>query len=136
MPVPLRDVNALPFELWREDGVIRLVLTRGAHVDIPMMKELLRVLGAVDPSGRAPVLLEQEERAAFDERARELLRRSCQQPGRPVALMAYDVAGRVQGEMLARYYGTRFPLRAFAWKDEALRWIEGWVRSPQLRVVP
>lgn len=133
--MPVHDVNVLPFELWREEGVIRLVLTRNASIDVPMIKELMRVLGAVDPTGRAPVLVEQEDRVEFDERARALLRRTCMGGGRPVALMAYDVAGRVQGVMLATYFSDRFPLRVFVWREEALRWIDGWTRSPGLRVV-
>ena len=135
MPVPLRDKNALPFELWREEGVIRLVFTRGAQVDVPAMKELLRVLGAVDPTGRAPVLVEQEERVHVDALARNLLRRACHGPARPVAFMANDIEDRVHGAMLSRFYNERFPFRAFVWREEALRWIEGWLRSPELRVV-
>lgn len=135
MPVPLREANALPFEIWREEGVIRLVLTRGAHLDVPALKELLRVLGAVDPHGSAPVLVEHEERARMDERARELLRRMHHSPARPVAYMANDLEDRVQGAMLGRVYDRLFPFRAFVWKEEALRWLEGWLKSPHLRVV-
>jgi hypothetical protein len=135
MPVPLREVNALPFEIWREEGVIRLIFTRGACIDVPALKELLRVLGAVDPAGTAPVLVEQEERAHMYGTARELLRRIQHRPARPVAFMAYDLEDRVHGAMLGRVYNERFPFRSFVWKEEALRWLEGWLRSPHLRVL-
>ena len=136
MPSSMHAVNVLPFELWREEGVIRLVLSRGARIDICALKELLRVLGAVDPTGRAPVLVEEEDRVEFNEQARDMLRRiSKSGGGRPVAVMAYDLTGRVQGGMLAHYFSGSFPMRTFAWREEAMRWIDGWMRSPELRVV-
>lgn len=135
MPVTLRDAHALPFEIWREHGVIRLLLTHGSRIDVPMIKEIIRVMGALDPAGRSPVLLEQEERARMDDTARALLFRASQRPTRPVAFMANDLADRVQGELLTRYFNQRFPFRTFAWREDAMRWIEGWMKSPELRVV-
>jgi hypothetical protein len=129
------DTHALPFEIWREDGTIRLLLTRSSRIDLPVMKEILRVVGAIDPSGRSPVLVEQEDRAVLEEGARGFLLRLHHRPGRPVAFVANDLADRVQGELLGRYYSDRFPFRTFAWKEEAVHWIHAWLRSPGLRVV-
>ena len=80
MPHRLRDVAALPFELWREGGVIHIQFLRDARLDVPMVKELLRVLEAVDPTGRAPVLVEHENRVQLEPEAAALLRRSCERP--------------------------------------------------------
>lgn len=135
MPVPLRDAHALPFEIWREEGVIHLLLTRGSRIDNNVMKEILRVMGAIDPAMRSPVLLEQEDRAVLAEGARALLHRFARVPGRPVAFIASDLRDRVQGEMLTHWFNTRFPFRTFAWKTDALKWVEAWQRSPGLRVL-
>lgn len=135
MQAAWNEAHALPFEIWRENGVIRLLLTRSSRIDVPVLKEILRVIGAVDPDGRSPVLLEQEDRAVLEEGARSLLHRIHHRPSRPVAFVANDPADRTVGEMLGRYFHACFPFRTFAWKDEALHWVEAWTRSPGLRVV-
>jgi hypothetical protein len=135
MQAAWNEAHALPFEIWREDGVIHLLLTHSSRIDAPVIKEILRVIGAVDPGGRSPVLVEQEDRAVLEEGARSLLHRVHHRPSRPVAFVANDLADRTAGELLGRYFHDRFPFRTFAWKVDALHWVGAWLRSPGLRVV-
>lgn len=77
-----------PFELWREEGLLRFVLAPGARVDVRHMKEFVRLVAALDRSGRAPVVMEFHAQAVVADDARALLRRVCGVQGHPVALVA------------------------------------------------
>jgi len=112
-----------PFEIWREDGVVYLVLAEGARVRLRDMKELLRLVAVMDPGGTAPVLMECRDRATVEDSARELLRRFCRTDGNPVALFTHDLDCRLQGEVFKRVQRPRFQFRVFGWRDEACRWV-------------
>lgn len=112
-----------PFELWREDGVVHLVVAEGARVRLGDMKELVRLVAALDPTGSAPVLMECRERATVDDSARELLRRLCRTDGNPVAFFTHDLDCRLQGEIFKRVQRPAFQFRVFGWRDEACRWV-------------
>ena len=111
-----------PFELWREDGVLHLVLARGARVKVRDMKEFIRLVAALDGTGHAPVLMEYPEQVVVDEPARALLRRVCGAQGHPVALFAVGAAGRAQAEVFKHVERPDFPFRVFALREEAFRW--------------
>ncbi|MFN9324047.1 MAG: hypothetical protein ACK6A5_01525 [Flavobacteriales bacterium] len=44
-----------PFELWKEEGILHLVLAVGANMKVRDMKELIRLISALDTSRSAPV---------------------------------------------------------------------------------
>ena len=111
-----------PFELWKEDGFLHLVLANGAQVGVPQMKEMVRLIGAMDPSGHAPVMLEYNAQVAVTEDARKLLRRVCGAQGHPVALYTTDLECRLQGELFKQVHRPAFPFRVFGWREEAFRW--------------
>ncbi|MBL7964002.1 MAG: hypothetical protein JNM31_09165 [Flavobacteriales bacterium] len=131
----VRMEEAFPFELWRENGVVNVVFSQTARIDVPCMKDLLRLIAALDPLCQVPVLVQLEAPVRMDNEARQLLVRQSQGLNRPVALLSNDMACRSQGEMLAHLLKPLFPFRTFAWREEADRWVEGWSRSPSLRVV-
>lgn len=110
------------FELWREDGVLHLVLAKGAQVAVPHMKEIIRLIGAMDPTGNVPVMLEYNAKVVVNEDARRLLKRVCGAQGHPVALYTADLECRLQGEVFKRVHRPAFPFRVFGWRDEAFRW--------------
>jgi hypothetical protein len=111
-----------PFELWKEDGILHLVLAVGANMRVRDMKELIRLVAALDTTRSAPVLLVYPERVVVEEPARELLRRVCSAQGHPVALFTTDLQGRLQGELFRRVHKPAFPFRVFGWREEAYRW--------------
>lgn len=120
-----------PFELWREDGVLHLVLAPGAVMQMRDMKEVLRVIGALDPSGHAPVLLDYPDRFAVRAEAGELLRRVCGVHGHPVAFLTRDPLSRQQGERFLRLKRPAFPFRifddhakAYVWARERMQFAE------------
>lgn len=112
-----------PFELWREQGVLHLTVRGGAVLMAREMKEVIRLVAALDPDGRAPVLLECREGVRVNEDARNLLRRACGQQGHPVALLTADLDMRLQGELFKHVQRPAFPFRVFGWREEAMRWV-------------
>lgn len=112
-----------PFELWRSEGVLHLTITAGRRLELAHMKELIRLVAALDGSGRAPVLMECRENVQFAEEARALLLRACGAQGHPVAFFTLDLDCRLQGEVFKRVQRPAFPFRVFAWRDEACRWV-------------
>lgn len=111
-----------PFELWRDEGVLHLVLAKGAHVQVKHMKEFIRLVAALDRSGRAPVVMEYPEHVVVDERARALLRRVCGAHGHPVALFASHFSSRAQAELFKHVERPAFPFRVFIVREAAFRW--------------
>lgn len=120
-----RPVFEHPFELWREDGVLRLVLARGAQVDLQHMKEFIRLVAALDPSGSTPVLMEYPAHVLVADNARALLRRVCGAQGHPVALVVADEGGRAQAELFKYVERPSFPFRIFDHREEAEHWARG-----------
>lgn len=118
-----RPIFAQPFELWRENGVLFLVLGIGAQVRMNDMKEFIRLVAALDRSGFSPVLIEHARGANVAEDARILLRRVCGAQGHPVAMLAIDPESRAQAEVFKIVERPAFPFRVFARRDEALRWV-------------
>ena len=111
-----------PFELWREDGVLHLVMAKGAWVQLRDMKEFIRSVVALDRTARSPVLMEYAEHVVVDDRARALLRRVCDAQGHPVALFAMEPTSRNQAELFKHVERPAFPFRVFALREEAFRW--------------
>ncbi|MCB0791747.1 MAG: hypothetical protein H6595_08855 [Flavobacteriales bacterium] len=127
--------TSYPFELWREEGILRLLLTRHARIGPPEAKELVRLIAALDPATSAPILLELGELVQVGPVAKELLSRLHGEPRRAVALLALDTSDRLQGEFFRRFHKPAFPFRVFVDPGEAHRWLTTWARSPGLRVV-
>lgn len=111
-----------PFELWRDEGVLHLVLASGAHVRVEHMKEFIRLVAALDRSGRAPVVMEYPQHVIIDERARALLRRVCGAHGHPVSLFASHFSSRAQAELFKHVERPAFPFRVFTVREAAFRW--------------
>lgn len=118
LPVP-----GSSFELWRDEGVLHLTLAKGARLSSREMKELLRLVAALDPGGSTPVLVACGEQVVVDEGARLLLRKSCDAPVRSVALFTTDLEMRLQGELFKRLQRPVFPFRVFGWREDAWRWV-------------
>lgn len=117
-----------PFELWREEGLLRFVLAPGARVDVRHMKEFVRLVAALDRSGRAPVVMEFHAQAVVADDARALLRRVCGVQGHPVALVASDVPGHAQAELFKHLERPAFPFRVF----DSLQAAELWAMERKL----
>ena len=111
-----------PFELWREEGILHLVLAKGARVDVHHMKEFIRLVAALDRSGKSPVVMEYAEQVVVADGARALLRRVCGAQGHPVALFAAHANGRAQAELFKHVERPAFPFRVFALREAAFRW--------------
>lgn len=111
-----------PFELWREDGLLRFVLAPGAQVDRQHMKEFIRLVAALDRSGVAPVVMEFPAHVLVADDARALLRRVCGAQGHPVALVVADPGGRAQAELFKHVERPAFPFRIFESTEAAGRW--------------
>lgn len=111
-----------PFELWRENGLLHFVLAPGARVDTRHMKEFIRLVAALDRSGRAPVVMEFNAQAVVADEARALLRRVCGEQGHPVAVLALDLPGRKQAELFKYMERPAFPFQVFGSRPEAERW--------------
>lgn len=102
--------------------MLHLVLAKGAQVSGPQMKEIIRLIAAMDATGNVPVMLEYNAKVVVSEDARRLLKRVCGAQGHPVALYTADLECRLQGEVFKRVHRPAFPFRVFGWRDEAFRW--------------
>lgn len=111
-----------PFEFWREEGILRLSLAQGAQLNLQHMKEFIRLVAALDRSGRAPVLMEFPAHVVVANDARALLRRVCGAQGHPVALFATDAAARAQAELFKHVERPAFPFAVFDSAASAYRW--------------
>ena len=117
-----RPVFSSPFELWKEEGVLFLVLQPGATMKTQDMKEVIRLIAALDRSGKAPVFLEYPGNFAVQPGARDLLRRVCGAQGHPVAFYTTDPVSRQQGEYFKEVQRPAFPFRVFQLRDQAFAW--------------
>jgi len=117
------DVPALrsSFELWREEGVIRLVMAPGTDMQVRDMKELLRLVRALDPASKAPLLLECDGCLVRPE-ALALLRRVRQAYALPVALCTRDPLVRYRAAQLGDAHGSSFQFKLFEDRSQALVW--------------
>ncbi|MCC6541221.1 MAG: hypothetical protein IT225_03265 [Flavobacteriales bacterium] len=111
-----------PFELWREDGSLHLVLAPGAQLDPQHMKEFIRLVGALDPAGTCPVIMEFPAHVAVTDEARALLRRVCGAQGHAVALVATHASSRAQAEVFKHVERPAFPFRIFNDRKAAETW--------------
>lgn len=111
-----------PFELWRDDGVLHLVLVEGAQLRTKVMKEMIRLVAALDSTGRVPVLIDHAPGVAVDESARQLLVRVCRAQGHPVGVYTTSQQCRSQLEFFRQVQRPRFPFRVFDSRNEAWRW--------------
>ncbi len=118
-----RPVFEQPFELWRDAGILRFVLAAGAQVDLPHMKEFIRLVAALDRSGNAPVLMELPAHVQVADDARALLRRVCGSQGHPVAVLVADAGGRALAEMFKYVERPAFPFKVFEDRGSAERWV-------------
>lgn len=111
-----------PFELWREDGVLHLVLADGARMGTREMKEVLRLIGAMDRAGSAPVVIDHAPGVLVDDNARRLLARVCRAQGHPVVVHSADDRTRDELERFRAVYRPQFPFKVCAARQEAWRW--------------
>ncbi|MBK6754497.1 MAG: hypothetical protein IPH53_00465 [Flavobacteriales bacterium] len=133
LPAMPRAAHA-PYELWREDGLLRVELTAQARIGRWEMCELIRLAEAMDPQGSMPLLVMLGPQVRVSPDARTLLVRCSKRRGRAVAFIAAELADRLQGEFFLRFHKPAFPFRVCAEVHEALAWIARW--KPQLMPLP
>ncbi len=131
----LNAVAPVPFEIWREEGVMRVVMCQFMRIGVSEMKEIIRVLGVIDDTGTDPVVLELEEHVRVSPDARVFLSRCCSGAGRPVAMVASERTDREMGDLFRQYLQPAFPFRTFGHVTDAGDWANGWLRAPRMRVV-
>lgn len=118
------------FELWREEGVVRLVMAAGTFIHVRDIKELLRLAGALDPAAKAPLLLECDGCTVHPEALALLcrVRKACIPP---VALCTRDALIRHQAAHMGGAHGSSSlfklfedPSKAFVWARERVQLVE------------
>ena len=119
---------AQTFELWKEDGILHLTVAANARVDVGHMKEFIRLVAALDRSGKAPVVMGHSANVVVSPMARGLLRRVCGANGHPVALVVLDRTSQAQAELFLHVERPAFPFKVFHDPALALRWARS--RSP------
>ncbi|MBK9274283.1 MAG: hypothetical protein IPM49_07065 [Flavobacteriales bacterium] len=119
-------LEVAPYELWREEGVLRVRLKARTRVDLREMRDLLRLAQAVDPGGRMPLVVELREQVRVAPEARTLLVRCSRLRGRPVAFLATDRSDRLQAEFFLRFNRPTFPFRVCTDLEDAADWVIRW----------
>ncbi len=114
-----------PFELERENGVVHLTFRSAFHVGVAQLKEILRLLSALDPTVHVPLVVLCPGGLELAEPARGMLARACRAGCRPVAIATPELDMRLQAEVFRMVHRPAFPFRVFHSVDDAL----GWLRS-------
>lgn len=118
-----------PFEFWRDGAVLHLSLREGARLTAQVMKEMVRLVSALDRNGRSPVLIDHAPGVTIEDDARALLVRVCRVQGHPVIVYSGSEQCRMQVEVFRQVHRPRFPLRVFASREEAWRWAQAFQQS-------
>jgi hypothetical protein len=111
-----------PFELWRDEGVLHLVLADDARMGTREMKEVLRLIRAMDREGQSPVVIGHAPGVTVADDARRLLARVCRAQGHPVVVHCADARTRDELERFRAVYRPQFPFKVCAHLNEAWRW--------------
>lgn len=122
-----------PYELWREEGVLRVRLKARTRVELREMRDLLRLAQAMDLGGRMPLVVELREQVRVSPEARTLLVRCSRLRGRPVAFLATDRSDRLQAEFFLRFNRPSFPFRVCADLEDAADWVVRWAPAHEPR---
>lgn len=123
-----------PFELWRDDGVLHLVLADGAHLTPRVMKEMIRLVAVMDATAASPVLIDHAPGVVVEDAARALLVRVCRAQGHPVAVYSASRACRHQLLLFKQVQRPRFPFRVFESRQEAWRWVREYKQMELVRL--
>lgn len=111
-----------PFELWREDGVLHMVLANAARFRMREMKEVIRLIAAMDRSGRTPVLIDHAPDVVVEDDARALLVRVCRAQGHPVVVYTASPQCQAQLDLFQQVHKPRFPFKVCRTRLAAWRW--------------
>lgn len=119
LPVSL----STPYELWREDGVLHLTLNPSARIGLFEIKEVLRLVRAMDPVSNHLVMVHSDGNVSVSSEARILLSRSCNgELRRSVAFVADTLSARITADMFALLNRPKFPFKVVSSAREACKW--------------
>ena len=114
-----------PFELWREDGVLHLTFNRSARIGMWEIKEILRLVCALDPVSEHPLLVHSDTDANVSNDARSLLMRLCRRNlKRTIGYVANTLSERISGDLFALFLQPNFPFKVFSSEAEAFKWLK------------
>lgn len=115
--------NCAPFELWRDDGKLHLRLNPSVELGVRELKEILRLINALDPGNTRPVLIHSVSGNGISDEAEALLQRSCR--GRIRRFVAC-VGMRIPARDRLRHIMERssFPFRVFSSDTDADMWFQ------------
>ena len=116
------DPFSNPFELWREDGILRLVISSDVIISVHEVKEWMRLLSALDPRCEAPLLVEQQGDLRLAGHAWEFAIRCGNVDSRSMALLVRDARSRALANLFLRSFDTAFPISVFSQEKTAMRW--------------
>ena len=120
------------FELEREDRVLRIVFRSVCQLAVLHVKEILRLVGAMDPAVHTGVVVECPEGLEVGEASRMMLARACRSACRPVAIHTPDLDLRLQTELFRAMHRPAFPMRVFHSGVEAQRWVHDQIRAREM----
>lgn len=118
---PLQAIG--PYELERQEDVLRIAFRAAYQVDPLQMKEILRLVAALDPAVQAAVVVDCPAGLTVTEETRALLARACRSACRPVAIATPELDLRLQAQVFKVVHRPGFPMRVFSSYAEALQWV-------------
>jgi hypothetical protein len=119
-----------PYELERDADMLRVAFRAEQELDMPAMKEMLRLMGVLDPQARAPVVLHCPAQVQVKDEVRTLVVRACRNSGRPVAIATPDLDLRLQVQVFKMVHRPAFTVRVFTNLGEAERWAREHTAQP------
>ena len=121
-PVNFQNDHA---EIWKDGPIIRLIYRSKCDLDLSAQKEVIRSLGLIDPVNEMPLLVELGSQVMIHKEAREFAHRYSNIYRRPaIALLAHELADKMQANFYAHVYKPRTPFKVFYRLADAVEWLK------------
>lgn len=108
------------------EGILRIKVIEGAHIDLPSLKEDGAVNMALTNNKKALALYDSRAFFTIEPEAREYLRSGIVDPTRiATAVLTDRLATRLLVNFFVRFNKPKTPMKMFTCEIQALKWLKG-----------
>ncbi len=111
-------------EIWKDGPIIRLLYRSKCDLDLSAQKDVIQLLGLIDPANKLPLLVELGSQVMIHKEAREFAHRYSNMYRRPaIALLAHELSDKMQANFYAHVHKPRTPFKVFYRLADAEEWL-------------